>query len=216
MNTDFARNQMVQQQVRAWDVFDEKVLDVLRAVPREAFVAPEFADLAFAELELPIGHGECMMTPTHEGRLLQSLDLEAGNRVLEIGTGNGFVTACLANLADSVVSLDIHADFIEQAGARLEAQGITNVELIEADGTKDLPAGPFDAVAVTGSLENFDPRFIEALADGGRLFVVVGDAPAMEARKVTRTSATDWHSEALFETVLKPLVNGRKPVQFAF
>lgn len=216
MNTDFARNQMVQQQVRAWDVFDEKVLDVLRAVPREAFVAPEYADLAFAELELPIGHGESMMTPTHEGRLLQSLDLEAGDRVLEIGTGSGFVTACLANLADRVVSLDIHADFIKQAGARLEAQGITNVELIEADGTKDLPAGPFDAIAVTGSLEHFDPRFIEALADGGRLFVVVGDAPAMEARKVTRTSATDWQSETLFETVLKPLVNGRKPVQFAF
>lgn len=216
MNREFARNQMVQQQIRAWDVFDERVLDVLRGVPREAFVDPEYADLAFADVEIPLGHDERMMTPTHEGRLLQALALEPGDRVLEIGTGSGFVTACLARLADSVVSLDIHKDFLDKAASRLEAQGITNVELIEADGTKDLPADPFDAIAVTGSMENFDPRFVEALADGGRLFVVVGDSPAMEARRVTRSSGTDWRSEVLFETDLKPLVNGRQAEQFAF
>ncbi len=215
MNTDFARQQMIKQQVRAWDVFDESVLNVLAEVPREDFVADGFESLAFADTEIPIGNGESMMTPTVEGRVLQALQVGADDNVLEIGTGSGFLTACLASLARNVTSIDIYPDFIETARARLGRCNITNVELLEMDGTAELPEGPFDAIAVTGSLQTFDSRLVDALAPGGRLFVVVGDPPVMEARRVTKTD-DGWDSEALFETELAPLTNGALPPQFSF
>ena len=216
MNIDFARQQMIEQQVRTWDVFDPHVLDVLADVPREKFVPDGFAALAFADTEIPLGLGQSMMTPTVEGRLLQALDLSGDERVLEVGTGSGFVTACLARLAASVSSVDIHETFLKTAGQRLEDAGYDNIELAKMDATQELPEGSFDAIAVTGSLQDFDPRFVDALNPGGRLFVVVGDAPVMEARLITRTGDSDWHSEALFETELKPLVNGSKPPGFRF
>ncbi len=216
MNSDFARLQMVEQQVRAWDVYDPSVLDVLARVPREQFVPAGYESLAFADTEIPIGHGESMMTPTIEGRLLQALDLDGTESVLEVGTGSGFVTACLATLADSVVSIDIHDGFLDAAGRNLEDTGISNVELMNMDATSRLPDGEFDAIAVTGSLETFDPRFVEALNPGGLLFVVIGNAPTMQAMIVERTGDNDWQSESVFETVLKPLVNGSQPPQFAF
>ena len=216
MNTDFARLQMVEQQVRAWDVFDPAVLQVLVSVPREQFVPAGFEALAFADTEIPIGHGESMMTPTVEGRLLQALDLDGTERVLEVGTGTGFLTACLARLADSVTSLDVHDDFLGSAAQNLEDTGIANVELLNMDATAALPEGAFDAIAVTGSLENFDPRFVDALNPGGRLFVVIGNAPTMEARVIEKTGDSDWQSEAIFETTLKALVNGALPPQFSF
>lgn len=216
MNIDFARQQMVQQQVRAWDVLDYEVLEVLGSVPRESFVPAGFESLAFAEAEIPIGHGESMLTPVLEGRILQALELEPTNRVLQVGTGTGFLAACLAKLAASVTSMDIHGEFIDRAARSLEAAGIDNVELIKGDATRELPEGHFDAIAVTGSLQSFDPALVEALSPGGRLFVVVGDAPAMEARLVTRGDDGDWHTETLFETELKPLVHGSVPPQFSF
>ncbi len=216
MNTDFARLQMVEQQVRAWDVFDPAVLEVLASVPREQFVPAGFEALAFADTEIPIGHGESMMTPTVEGRLLQALDLDGTERVLEVGTGRGFLAACLARLADSVTSVDIHDDFLSTAAQNLEDTGIGNVELLHMDATSELPAGPFDAIAVTGSLEDFDPRFVDALNPGGRLFVVIGNAPTMEARVIEKTGDSDWQSETIFETTLKALVNASLPPKFAF
>ena len=216
MNTDFARQQMIRQQVRAWDVFDEDVLDVLASVARENFVPEGYEALAFADTEIPIGNDELMMTPTVEGRLLQALKLTGDDNVLEIGTGSGFVTACLAKLAGKVTSIDIYPDFIESARAKLAECDIDNVELLEMDGTAELPEGQFDAIAVTGSIQKFDPRFVEALAPGGRLFVVVGDAPVMEASLVVRTGDNDWQSEAIFETELEPLTNGALPPQFSF
>ena len=216
MNTDFARQQMVQQQVRAWEVLDEDVLDILATTPREAFVPAGYRSLAFAETEIPIGHGETMLMPVIEGRILQSLAVEPEDRVLVVGTGSGFLSACLARMAKSVVSIDIHGDFLEQAEVRLEAAGINNVELAAMDATERLPDEHFDAIAVTGSLESFDPRFVKALKPGGRLFVVVGKPPVMEARLVTRGDDSDWRTEALFETDLKPLVNGALPPQFHF
>jgi protein-L-isoaspartate(D-aspartate) O-methyltransferase len=216
MNIDIARQKMIEQQVRAWDVFEPDVLEVLADVPRELFAPAGFEALAFADTEIPIGHGESMLTPTIEGRLLQALDIGPSDRVLEIGTGSGFVTACLAKLARNVTSIDIHEDFLERAGDLLADNGYDNVELHAMDATNELPAGSFDAVAVTGSIQRFDPRFVEALTQGGRLFVVVGEAPVMDARVVTRTGESDWSSDSLFETSVKPLINGALPPQFSF
>lgn len=216
MNTDFARRQMVSQQVRAWHVNDGDVLDVFNSLPREDFVPAGYESLAFADTEIPIGHGEHMMSPTIEGRVLQTLGLSGGEKVLEVGTGSGFLTACLAKLSTHVTSIDIHEDLIESAMEKMLACDISNVRFDKMDATTELPSGEFDAIAVTGSIQRFDPRLVEALAPGGRLFVVVGDAPAMDAKIVIRTDENDWHSENLFETDLAPLTNGALPPQFSF
>jgi protein-L-isoaspartate(D-aspartate) O-methyltransferase len=216
MDRDYARQQMINQQVRGWNVYDERVLDMLRELPREAFVPAGFEHLAFADLAIPLGHGETMMTPTIEGRLLQALGLEGGETVLEIGTGSGFMTACLARLATWVTSIDIYDDFVESAREKMAQVGIDNVDFTQMDATRELPAGQFDAIAVTGSIQVFDPRFVDALADYGRLFVIVGDSPAMEAKLIERTAEHDWKTISLFETDLKPLVHGTLPPQFTF
>ena len=216
MNTDFARQQMIEQQVRAWDVLDVNVLDGLKEVPRELFVPEGFAALAFADSEIPIGHGQKMMTPTIEGRVLQALALAGGENVLEIGTGSGFLTAVLARLAAHVTSIDIYDDFLVAARRRLDECEIENVDLIKIDAMKELPEGMFDAIAVTGSVQTLDSRFADALNPGGRLFVIVGDAPAMSATRVTRFDADNWQSDTLFETDLAPLINGALPPQFSF
>ena len=216
MNIDYARQQMVQQQVRSWEVLDAAVLGVLAEVPRERFVPDAYRSLAFAETEIPIGHGESMLTPVMEGRILQALEIDAGASVLEVGTGTGFLTACLASLGAEVTTLDIYGQFLTQARRNLDSLGIDGVEYLEMDATAALPERTFDAIAVTGSVERFDPRFVQALDPGGRLFVVVGTPPAMEARLVVRNGDSDWHSTALFETILRPLVNGVEPPEFLF
>jgi protein-L-isoaspartate(D-aspartate) O-methyltransferase len=196
MNTDYARLQMVNQQVRGWNVYDEDVLDMLKKLPREHFVPEGYTALAFADLAIPLGHHEHMMTPTIEGRLLQALGLNGHENVLEIGTGSGFMTACLAKLSARVTSIDIHADFIERASTKLESAGVKNVELIQMDATQVF--------------------FVEALNPHGRLFVVTGDAPAMVAKLVERTEENDWQTVSLFETDLAPLVHGALRAQFTF
>ncbi len=216
MNTDFARRQMVEQQVRAWDVLDHNVLNGLTEVPREMFVPEEFAALAFADTEVPIGHGQMMMTPTIEGRVLQALALVGGEKVLEVGTGSGFLTAVLATLSTHVTSVDIHDDFLDTAKQRLTACGIQNVDLISMNAMNELPEGTFDAIAVTGSVQTLDSRFADALNPGGRLFVVTGDSPAMSATLTTRIDEDYWHSDTLFETDLAPLINAASPPQFSF
>jgi protein-L-isoaspartate(D-aspartate) O-methyltransferase len=216
MNTDFARLQMVNQQVRGWNVYDERVLATLRELPRENFVPAGYETLAFADTAIAIGHGETMMTPTVEGRLLQALGLEGDEKILEVGTGSGFMTACLATLGAHVTSIDIYADFLEAAGRKLDECEIENVELLQMDAMQELPGGAFDAVAVTGSIQTFDPRFVEALGPHGKLFVVEGDAPAMHAKLVERMADKDWRTVSLFETDLAPLVHGALPPQFSF
>lgn len=216
MNTDIARLKMIEQQVRAWDVFDPEVLEVLSKVPREQFVPFGYETLAFADTEIPIGHGQSMMTPTVEGRVLQALDLNGTERVLEIGSGNGFLTACMCRLAEHVTSLDIYEDLKKRASENLADAGVENVELFNMDATQELPDGKFDVIVVTGSIQRFDPRLVDALDDEGRLFVVVGDAPVMDARIVRKTGKNAWVSESLFETMLTPLVNGALPPQFFF
>lgn len=216
MDTDFARRQMVQQQVRTWNVADPSVLAVLAELHRERFVPAGFEELAFADTAIPLPHSQMMMTPTVEGRLLQALKLEPQHRVLEIGTGTGFLTACLAKLAAAVTSVDIFSDFVSMAESNLADARIENTELICMDATKELPKGEFDAVAVTGSLPVFDTRFADAVKPGGRLFVIVGDSPVMDARIVTRISENDWSTKSLFETDVRPLLNASRPSAFSF
>lgn len=215
-NLEAARTQMVNQQVRAWDVLDPAVLSVLGQVPRERFVPGRFHNLAFADTEIPLGHGQVMMTPQVEGRLLQSLAVRGTDRVLEIGTGSGFLTACLARLARQVTSLEILPELAE--GARRNLRGIAtwNAEVHPADAFRFEPGETFDAIAVTGSLPCPDERFQHWLADGGRLFVITGEAPVMHARLVTRTGPGQWSDTILFETLLPPLINAPAPAKFTF
>jgi protein-L-isoaspartate(D-aspartate) O-methyltransferase len=216
MNIDFARQQMIDQQVRAWTVLESSVLEVLTTTPRELFVPQDYESLAFADMEIPLGHDQSMMTPTVEGRVLQALELDGSESVLEIGTGSGFLTACLASLCSSVTSIDIFEDFVDRAAGLLGNSEVENVTLMTMDATQELPDERFDAIAVTGSIERLDQRFVDALLPGGRLFVVVGSPPVMDARLIRRTGDNDWHSESLFETQLAPLVNGTLPPQFSF
>lgn len=214
MNTDFARRQMVEQQIRAWEVSNPRVLEVLSELPREEFVPPGYEALAFADTAIPLPHGQQMLTPTVEGRLLQSLRLTPSDRVLEIGTGSGFLTACLARLSAAVTSVDIFADFIEAADRRLKGLDIDNATLLDMDAMQALPQGSFDAVAIGGSLPVFDNRFFDILKPGGRLFVVVGSGSLMDAQLIVREDRPIVTS--LFETRIPPLLNAPAAPGFTF
>ena len=216
MNVEFARQQMVAQQVRAWEVFDSRVLEVLTRTPRERFVPAAFEELAFADTEIPLPHGQYMMTPTIEGRLLQALKLLPQDRVLEIGTGSGFLSACIARLAGTVVSIDIFPDLTESASRKLADAAIDNVTCMTMDASRELPEGTFDAIAVTASLPLFDTRFVGPLKPGGRLFVIVGNAPVMDAQIVVRGADDMPEVTTLFETNVLPLVNALAPSAFQF
>lgn len=213
-----AREQMIEQQVRAWEVLDARVLSLLRSVPRERFVPDSQRFLAFADVDVPLPNGQHMLRPNIAGRLLQALELTGNERVLEIGAGSGFVTACLAAASQHVTSFEVFADLADLARSNLASNGCGNAEVVTADAMQaGVQLEPrFDAIAVTGSLPVYDDRFQRQLAIGGRLFVVVGDAPVMEARLVRRLSADGWVSESLFETVVDPLINARRPAGFAF
>ena len=214
LNIETARAQMLAQQIRAWEVLDQRVLQVLREVRRERYVPQASRDLAFADTEIPLGNGQRMMTPSVEGRLLQSLRLDAADKVLEIGTGSGFVTACLARLAGHVVSVDIFPEFTADAAAKLQRDGIVNVDLRAADAIELDRDEKFNVVAVTGSVPELDDTFTRLLHPGGRLFTVVGRAPVMDALLITADLNGDYTRESLFETVVAPLVNAERPEPF--
>jgi protein-L-isoaspartate(D-aspartate) O-methyltransferase len=216
MNTEFARRQMVGQQVRTFEVSNARVLDVLGGLPREEFVPPAFRELAFADLKIPLGHGQFMMTPTIEGRLLQMLAPGRDDEVLELGTGSGFLCACLAQLARTVVSIDIFPDFTAAARATMRNVGIDNATLATMDAARELPPGKFDAIAVTASCPIFDERFFDALKPGGRLFVIVGGPPVMDARLVVRHADGSREVASAFETNVSPLIGAAAPPAFRF
>ncbi|MGH8307185.1 MAG: protein-L-isoaspartate O-methyltransferase family protein [Gammaproteobacteria bacterium] len=217
MDTQFARNQMVTQQVRAWDVLDLRVLAVFDALPREQFVPELYRKLAFADMQIPLPHGQVMMAPKVEGRLLQALDPQPDESALEIGTGSGFVTACLSKMAGEVLSVDIFREFTDAAGKTLKGLGVHNAKLETRDGTQlDWLAQRFDVIAVTGSLPAYDKHYAERLNVGGRLFVIVGQPPVMEALVITRVREDAWSRESLFETGLPPLMNASVPHGFQF
>jgi protein-L-isoaspartate(D-aspartate) O-methyltransferase len=210
MNVEHARHAMIEQQVRPWDIVDLQVLAAMSAVPRENFVPPAYRDLAFADTELPIGHGETMFKPVLEGRMLQGLKLQPNDEVLEIGTGTGFITACLASLCRSLVTVDLHADFIANAKNRLAALDLNNIRYEQADALAFNPDQQFDAIAVTGAVTDVPQAFLDWLRPGGRLFIIHGQSPAQEAVCLTRT-AQGFDTESLFETDIPYLV-GAQPV----
>lgn len=210
MNVEHARHAMIEQQVRPWDIVDLQVLAAMSAVPRENFVLAAYRDLAFADTELPIGHGETMFKPVLEGRMLQGLKLQPNDEVLEIGTGTGFITACLASLCRSLVTVDLHADFIANAKNRLAALDLNNVRYEQADALAFNPDQQFDAIAVTGAVTDVPQVFLDWLRPGGRLFIIHGQSPAQEAVCLTR-SAQGFDTESLFETDIPYLV-GAQPV----
>jgi len=213
---DAARRQMIDQQVRTWEVLDPRVLATLAAVPREHFVPELYRGVAFADTAIPIGHGQFMLPPKLEGRILQALAPERGERTLEIGTGTGFFAACLEQLTGEVDSIEIHADLADGAEHALRQLGVTRVRVITGDALQRAFDAQYQAVAVTASLPVYDARFERALTVGGRLFVVVGTAPVMQARLVTRTAIDAWLSETLFETSIEPLCHAPPAPQFHF
>lgn len=214
--TEAARRQMIEQQVRTWDVLDPRVLATLGAVPRERFVPEAYRGVAFADAPIPIGHGQFMLAPALEGRILQALAPVRGERTLEIGTGSGFFAACLAHLTGSVDSIEIHADLAAAAARAIGELGVARVTVETGDALgRDYDAA-YEVVAVTGALPAPDPRLERALVVGGRMFVVIGTAPVMEARLVTRTGEDSWLSEPLFETRIDPLVQAEAPSRFRF
>lgn len=217
MDTHAARLQMVEQQIRTWDVRAAPLLNLLGELPRHRFVPREFADLAYADTEIPLAHGELMMRPAVEGRLLQALAIGSQDRILEIGTGSAYLTACMACLGGEVVSVDLQADFVESAKALLAELAITNVALQQRDAIQQgFPEGEFDAIVVTGSLPRIDRGWLKSLKADGRLFVVTGEAPSMEAKLVVRDQNADWTETSLFETWLPRLRHVAEPSSFTF
>jgi len=216
MNVELARRQMIEQQVRAWSVLDDRVLGAMAQVRRELFVSAGYRELAFADTNIPLGHGQSMLAPKVEGRILQALELNAADDVLEVGAGSGFLAACLTRLAGRVRSVEIFPDLSARAIENLRAAGIGGVDVETLDAMTLTEQGRYDAVAVTGSLPVYDERFQQALKIGGRLFVVLGDPPVMEALLIRRLEHDQWVRESLFETLLEPLVNAPQPPRFLF
>jgi protein-L-isoaspartate(D-aspartate) O-methyltransferase len=217
MDIERARFNMVEQQIRPWEVLDTRVLDLLLKVRREEFVPEAHRELAFADLEIPIGHGERMLPPKIEARMLQELAVQAHDRVLEVGTGSGYPTALLASLGAHVYSVDIVSEFTHRAAAKLEQSRIRNVTLETGDASRGWDRhGPYDVIAITGSVPVLDEQFLRQLKPGGRLFVIVGEAPVMEARLVTCGGAGSHGTASLFETCIAPLRNAPSRQAFAF
>lgn len=218
MQIEPARGQMVHQQLRAWHVLSQAVLDTFARVPREIFVPEAFREVAYADTEIPLGGGDHMLAPKVAGRILQAVAPKPTDRVLEIGTGSGYLTACLAAPGCSVRSLEIREDLARQAGMNLSAAGVHSalIEHRDAYAPGALGEGPYDVIVLTGSLPTPDPRFERLLAVGGRLFEVVGSGVTMAAGLVERTADGSLHRSALFETALRPLVGAPAPTPFTF
>lgn len=210
MDFQQARSNMIEQQVRPWDVLDQRVLDVFAEVPREAFLGAEHGGVAYSDFQLPIGFGQHMLKPTLDGRLLQALLLEVTDTVLEIGTGSGYLTACLARLCAHVDSIEIIPELAEQAKARLTERGVANVSVMHQDAAAVWDARDgYDAIAFSGAVPSVPDYYRQKLKVGGRLFAFIGEneRPTMEAILVTRVKDTEWSRESLFETRVDPLIN---------
>jgi protein-L-isoaspartate(D-aspartate) O-methyltransferase len=216
MQTEFARVQMITQQVRAWDVFDERVLDAMRRVPREIFVPEQYAGLAFADTGIPLGNGQHMLPPNIVGRLLQALEAAPGTRALVVGSGTGYVPACLSAMGASVRAIEIDPKLSAASRDNLKRAGFGQVEVVTGDTFHlDLGTG-YALIAVCGALPLYVDRFARALAVGGKLFVIVGPPSLQEALLVTRTAEGTWTSTGLFETSIDALENAPRPEPFRF
>jgi protein-L-isoaspartate(D-aspartate) O-methyltransferase len=216
MSQSATLEQMISQQVRTGSVLDERTLAALHAVPREEFVPAALRSVAYAECALPLAHGKHMLTPLLVGRILQTLAPRRGERALEIGTGSGYLSACLAALGAQVHSLELHPELAEQAQSNLKAAGTTGVIVATADAMSWSEAGEFDLIVLTASLPVYQSRFEQRLRAGGRLFVVLGQSPVMEGLCIRRTDGAGFQSQRLFETDLEPLEHAPGPPKFEF
>ncbi len=216
LNIELARRNMVEQQVRPWDVLDSRVLEAITAIRREDFVPSACRNLAFADLELPLGHAEVMMKPVVEGRVLQAVAPTRAESVLEIGTGSGFLTACLARMAGDVVSIEQHADFVAAARVRLAGARLRNVHVEAAEAVHEFtPEQTFDVMLVTGAVATLPPRWRDWVRPGGRLFAIVGESPAQRALLYARDADGQWSEEVMFETDLPYLSHAAPAARFA-
>jgi len=210
MNRNQARENMIEQQIRPWDVLDQRVLNALADIPRENFVAEAYRDLAYSDFQLPIGHEQKMLNPNVDGRLLQALAILTTDSVLEIGTGSGYLATCMSRLAGNVTTLEINPELQAAASARLQQSGCSNTRSLLQDAAETWDAADaYDAVALTGSVQQIPEFYREKVAINGRLFAVVGsvEQPTMEAQLHTRISSSEWVSESLFETHIPALQN---------
>lgn len=217
MDMEQARYNMVEQQIRPWEVLNQDVLDLLFKVRREDFVPEAHRALAFVDMEIPLGHGQAMWTPKLEARAIQELAIRPIDRVLEIGSGSGYLTALLASQAADVVSVDIIPEFTADATRKLRAHGFDNVALHTGDAARDWPdeAG-FDVIVLTGSTPLLSDAWLRRLKVSGRLFAITGEAPVMAAQLITRTAPGATRSVTLFETCVAPLINAPQPAAFVF
>ena len=217
MDINLARENMLKQQIRTWDVLDDAVLNVIETTPREAFVPQEYRQMAFAEINVPLGHEQIMMTPCVEGRLLQALVVKPEDKILEIGTGSGYFTALLARSGQHVYSIDIIPEFLQMAESNLKRMALSNVTLQEGNAAKGWEKQqPYDVICITGGLPAIPSSFKQELKIGGRLFAIVGGQHVMEAVLVTRNAENDWQQQILFETEIPMLLNGPQKGSFSF
>jgi protein-L-isoaspartate(D-aspartate) O-methyltransferase len=217
MNFEQARVNMVEQQIRPWEVLDQTVLDVIASLPREQFVPVAYRELAYSDTEIPIDHGQIMMTPKVEARMLQAINVQLTDRVLEIGTGTGYLTALLSRLGGHVTSIEIFDEFCAPATAKLGQVGATNTEVVCGDAIDGWASGaPYDAIAVTASAPDRRREIEQQLTVGGRLFIVTGESPVMEAQLITRLGHQEFTFEVLFETVIPALVGAEPTAEFRF
>ena len=219
MNADLeqSRFNMIEQQIRPWEVLDPTVLELLKEVPREKFVPPQYLGLAFADLEIPTGYGQTMLAPKLQARIVQSLTLKKTDRVLEVGTGTGFMTALMAKLAQHVLSVETVPELTAEASRHLAALGISNVTLETGDGARGWNAkAPFDVIVLTGSVPLLPADLQQQLTVGGRLFAVIGEAPVMQATLIRRVAEHAFRSDVLFETCVPVLAGAPQPERFNF
>ncbi len=211
-----ARFNMIEQQIRPWSVLDKTVLQTMGDIPRDIFVPESLVSMAYADIEIPLGHDETMMFPRVEGRMLQELEIDIDDECLEVGTGSGFVTACMATMASHVDSIDIHDDFLESAARNLEKVNISNIQLSKQDALFiENTNKQYDAIAVTCSLPEYVPLFEQLLKPNGRLFIIVGSDETMHALKVVRKDNA-FIRQSLFETKLKKMVGAKEIAKFSF
>jgi protein-L-isoaspartate(D-aspartate) O-methyltransferase len=217
MDVERARFNMIEQQIRTWEVLDQRVLDLLFKLRREDFVPDPYRALAFADMGIPIGHGESMLQPKQEARMLQELTIKQHDQVLEIGTGSGYMTGLLASFAAHVYSVDIQPEFTRNAAAKLARNGISNITLDTGDAALGWnKQGSYDAILITGSLPILPETFKASLKPGGRLLAVIGEPPVMEAQLITNMGDGAYNAVGLFETCIAQLKNARQPERFVF
>ncbi|MGV3656066.1 MAG: protein-L-isoaspartate O-methyltransferase family protein [Noviherbaspirillum sp.] len=217
MNIEQARINMIEQQIRTWDVLDQDILDLLQVVKREAFVPPACASMAFVDAEVPLPCGQNMLPPKLEARLLQEAAIRKHETVLEIGAGSGYMAALMAHCARHVTTVEIEPELKALAERNLAGYGVTNVDVVQGNGARGWPAGaPYDVIMISGSLPFLPEEFKQQVRPGGRILAVIGQLPVMEARLITRVTEDSYRSQTLFETVVKPLRDAPAHSAFTF